>query len=126
MNNELFSLRHIASVSNTLGEGIICHFPTKEIYWLDVGPLCKLFAKEVSSDVIRSRTMETNLYCLRNSDDGTLVAMSKFGLVWSNPANMTVIESQQILDDNTTFRFNDANCDASGRIWTGLDWHHER
>jgi sugar lactone lactonase YvrE len=119
MSDKPNNLRHIASVSNTLGEGIMWHGPTNEIFWLDAGPVCKLFAMEISSGSIRTRTMEANLYCLRNSDDGTLVALSKFGVVWINPANMTVIDSHQILDKNTNYRFNDANCDASGRIWTG-------
>ena len=119
MSKKRNSLRHIAGVSNTLGEGIMWRCSTNEIFWLDAGPVCKLFAMEISSGSIRTRIMETNLYCLRNSNDGTLVALSKFGLVWINPTNMTLINSHQLLDKGTNYRFNDANCDSSGRIWTG-------
>ncbi len=119
VSNKHDNVRHVASVSNTLGEGIIWHRPTNEIFWLDVGPICKLFAMEITSGSIRSCTMEKNLYCLRTSDDGSLIALSKFGLVWIKPTDLMIIKTQQLLDTDTNYRFNDANCDSKGRIWTG-------
>ena len=48
-----------------------------------------------------------------------LIGLSKFGLAWIDPTNMTVIKMQGILDTDTRYRVNDANCDSRGRIWTG-------
>jgi L-arabinonolactonase len=119
MAKKTHQVKRIAAVSNVLGEGIVWHEATNSIYWLDVAPACKLFAMELSSGSIRSRKLEVNLYCLRRCVDGILIGLTKSGLAWIDPTNMTVLKTQGILDTDTRYRFNDANCDARGQIWTG-------
>jgi len=71
---------------------------------------------EIASGSIRSRRLDADLYCLRRCSDGTLVGLSKFGLAWIDVAELTIVKEHAILDVETRYRFNDANCDSVGRL----------
>lgn len=109
----------VAKVTNTLGEGIVWHAATNSIYWLDVHPTPEIFSMDISSGSIRSRRLDSALFCLRSCDDGMLVGLSKFGLAWIDVTELTIVKEHAILDPATRYRFNDANCDSAGRLWTG-------
>jgi L-arabinonolactonase len=109
----------VAKVANTLGEGIVWHAATNTIYWLNVHPVSEIFSMDISSGAVQSRRLESDLYCLRRCSDGTLVGLSKIGLAWIDVAELTIVREHAILDAETRYRFNDANCDTAGRLWTG-------
>jgi L-arabinonolactonase len=109
----------VAKVANTLGEGIVWHAATNAIYWLNVHPEPEIFSMNISSGAIRSRRLQSDLYCLRKCSGDTLVGLSKFGLAWVDAAELTIVKEHAILDAETRYRFNDANCDSAGRLWTG-------
>ena len=109
----------VAKVANTLGEGIVWHPATNSIYWLDVHPTPEIFSMDVSSGSVRSRRLDNVLFCLRRCDDDTLVGLSKFGLAWIDVTELTIVKEHSILAAETHYRFNDANCDSAGRLWTG-------
>ncbi len=112
-------IERVAAVSNTLGEGIVWHASSNSIYWLDVAGGCRIFALCLSSGTVRSNACDRNLYCLRVVDDEMLVATTKFGLAWVYISDLTVHGEHRFLTDQTCLRFNDANCDSRGRLWTG-------
>jgi L-arabinonolactonase len=118
-NTDTNAVDRVANVANNLGEGIVWHAATNAIYWLNVHPVSEIFSMDISSGAIRSRRLESDLYCLRRCSDGTMVGLSKFGLVWIDVAELTIVREHAILDAGTRYRFNDANCDSIGRLWTG-------
>ena len=119
MANKSMSVALIADVSNILGEGIVWHPRSNSIYWLDIYPMCTLYAMDLDSRVVRSRELTSNLYCIRKSTNGGLVGLSKSGLAWIDTLNLLITGEQKILTTNNSYRFNDANCDSAGRLWTG-------
>lgn len=112
-------IERVAAVSNILGEGIVWHVGSNSMYWLDVGGCSRIFALCLSSGTVRSKATGTYLYCLRVIDDETLIATTKFGLAWVCVSDLTVQRETRILPKDTRLRFNDANCDSKGRLWTG-------
>jgi len=113
------AIDRVAIVENTLGEGIIWHAETNSIYWLDVHPTAEIFSMDISSGSIRSRRLQSDLFCLRRCCDDRLVGLSKFGLAWIDVAELAIVREHSILDTDSRYRFNDANCDSAGRLWTG-------
>jgi len=109
----------VADVSNCLAEGIIWHAPMNSVFWLDIYPDSTLYSMDISTGIVRSRKLSSNVYCIRRENDFAAIGLTQNGLARIHLESMLITGTKSYSEIDKHLRFNDANCDQLGRLWTG-------
>ncbi|TAG55396.1 MAG: SMP-30/gluconolactonase/LRE family protein [Cytophagales bacterium] len=110
-------IKEIVKANNILGESPLWFEESKTLYWIDIFDK-KIFRLDTSSNQTEIWNLEVmpTAICKKNSNTLYVVFESGVGLFDLKTASFTVLDTINLPEN---IRFNDAACDANGKLWLG-------